>query len=250
MTETWQEFTLPSKMQGAGGGRHPSFEQLAGRLVHILPTGREDNVTTDFKKTPHTRLSCDLTFFDGPEIGVVTGKDGQVKAQLTPAVQPGQTMTGRFVNQDWFVSRLKDKVGQPGFPGIVGVLFKGKSDKGNDLWMLQDPSPQQLESVKAWFMWKASNPGQGVYTPSAPVTAPPAPAFSAAPMQQQAPAAYAAPAAAPFAQPQQVPAATPFAAPPAAPAPYAAPAQPAAAPVAQPGAEQPQAPSGVQPWQR
>lgn len=234
MTETWQEFTLPSRMQGSGGGRHPSMQQLVGRLVHILPTGREDNVTTEYKKTPHTRLSCDLTFFDGDPITAVLDKSGQVKSQLTPPVQPGQTMQGRFVNQEWFVSRLKDKVGTPGFPGIVGVMHKGKSDRGNDLWQLTDPTPQQLETVKAWFMWKASNPGQGVYVPAAPAQAPPvAPAFSA---PAQAPAAGYAPApGAPFAQPA---AAAPFAQP-------AAPVQ--AAP--QPGAEQ-QAPAGVPPWQR
>jgi hypothetical protein len=246
MTETWQEFTLPSALPGGGGGTYPALAQYAGRLLHMLPTSREDNVTTQMKPKPHVRLMVDITFFDGAPIDRVLDKSGQTKAQLSPPLNAGETLKGMFVNQEWFTARLKDHVGEPGFPGIVGVLATVPT-KGNPMWMLSDPTPQQLETVKGWFMWKASNPGAGVYVPAAPVqappgiAAPPAPAFSA----PQPAAGYAPAPGAPFAQP---PAATPFAA--AAPAPYAPPAAPAA-PAAQPGAEQlQQAPAGVPPWQR
>jgi len=218
MTEmTFDDFQRPSEIPGGGGGATPSFAQMEGRLVHIYPTARTDNVTSDYRKEPHTRLTVEMTFLDGTPIDRVLLKDGKVKEMLTPPIQPGQTMTGKWINYDWFTSRIADKVGQPGFPGIVGILHKGKSPKsGNDLWMLNDPTPQQMEQIKSWWTWKQQQPpGSTNYVPAPP--APPIPV--AAPAQQYAPA------------PQQP--ASPF-----------APQQPAAAPV---GSWQPTMPPGVQP---
>lgn len=281
---TLDDFQMPSEMPG-GGGSHPSMAQLSGRLVWILPTGREDNVTTDLQPTPHTRLTVELAFLDGAPISTVLDKQGQIKSTFTPPVQPGQVMTGRFMNQSWFVSRLKDKVGQVGFPGIVGVL-KQIPGKRNPLWALGDPTPEQMAQARQWFSWKQSQaPGAANYVP-----APPAPPVPTAFVQQQPPAQYAQPAApqapqSPFAQPpaQYAPqpgyapaAAGPMATPAGYPAPGVppqqptAPVQPPAAPpmgqwapqvpagaqvVSQP--EQPPAPApaaqpgpGVPPWQR
>ena len=91
---SFQDFQRPSEIAG-GGGKHPTFAQLAGRLVWIFPTAREDNVTTPLRTKPHTKITADLAFLDGPPIDVViNGKDGS-QSPLTPPVQPGQVQSGR-----------------------------------------------------------------------------------------------------------------------------------------------------------
>lgn len=221
MTENmaFEDFALPSALPGGGGTKLPGLTQLKGRLVHIFPTAVEHGVTSELKKDPHTRLTCDVTFLDGDPIGAVVNGLTQQATPLTPPIQPGQTMVGLWISQAWFVSRLKTRVGQPGFPGIVGVVGSQPSGKGAPMVDLKDPTPAQLEVVKGWFAWKNANPGQGVYVPAAPVAAP----------AVQVPAPVAAPALA-YAQPapMQVPAFVPPVQQAAAPQPVA---QPASAPL-------------------
>ena len=202
-TMPFEDFDAPSALPG-GGGSHPSMAQLKGRLVHIMPTGREDGVTTDLQPTPHTRLTVELTFLDGAPIEHVLNKQGQVTSTFTPPVQPGQVMTGRFMNQSWFVTRLKDRIGQPGFPGIVGVVAQIPG-KRNPLWALTDPTPQQMDAVRQWFAWRNEQGAAAHYVPAppAPPVAAPAPAYAApAPAQTPAPQTVASP----FAQPAPTPA--------------------------------------------
>lgn len=212
----YEDFALPSALPGGGGTKLPGLSQLKGRLVHVFPTAVEHGVTSELKKDPHTRLTCDITFLTGDPIGAVVNGLTQVATPLTPAVQPGQTMVGIWISQAWFVSRLKAKVGQPGFPGIIGIVGAEPTGKGAPMVVLTDPSPAQVEQVKAWFAWKNQNPGQGVYVPAAPVAQVGVPAASAtmayAPPVQQAPSA---PMPNPFAQPvaQPAPAAAPTGAP-------------------------------------
>lgn len=180
---TYDDFTLPSQLPSSGGGGYPSFAQLSGRLLHILPRGRQDNVVTAKQSTPHTRLTCDVTFLDGPAIPAIIDQTGG-QEPLTPPIGPGQVMRDMFMSQKWFVSRLGDKVGVPGFPGIVGVLAT-ETVKGNPMWRLSDPTPEQLAQVKQWFAWRMQQGDAAYYRPD-PVQATPAAAPN--PFAQQAPA--------------------------------------------------------------
>ncbi len=198
----YEDFSNPSEMS-AGGGAHPSLAQLSGRLVWLLPTAREDGVTTERKTKPHTKLTCDAAFLTGDPIDRVVRKDGTVSAELDPPVQPGQIMVGRWVNQEWIVNRLRDRVGQPGFPGMIGIVTLSTVKGGNTMWVLSDPSPDDMNRAKAWFAWMRSQPDHATrYVPNAQPVAPPAqpPASPFAPQ--------AAPSAPPFAAPA-APAATP-----------------------------------------
>lgn len=223
----YEDFALPSALPG-GGTKLPGMHQLRGRLIHMFPTAVEHGVTSELKKDPHTRLTCDVTFLDGdPIAAIVNGATQQVTQALNPPVMPGQTMVGMWISQAWFVSRLERKIGQPGFPGIVGIVGSQPSGQGAPMTILTDPTPAQLEQVKAWFAWKNANPGQGVYVPAAPVpqAVAPAPVYAQSvpaqpafvpPVAQPAPVQQA-PVPNPFAQPQPaaqpVPAAAPTGAP-------------------------------------
>lgn len=243
----FEGFTLPSQASATAGvgAKYPSLAQLSGRLLHILPTGIAYNTTTPLRKDPHTRLTVDLTFFDGPPINTVLNKSGQVVAQLTPPIQPGQTQPGRFLNQTWFVRRMEGRVNKPGYTGMIGRLTQIPGASGNTIWALEDPTPAEIEKLNAWWAWKQANHGAGIYVP-APVEQSAAQPFAqpqsqpmAAPMPQQAPAPN------PFAQPQAQPAPAPAVAQ-SAPNPFA---QPAPAPaVAQPAAQQAPAASPF-PWE-
>jgi len=230
----FEGFTLPSQASATAGigAKYPSLAQLSGRLLHILPTGITHNTTTPLKKDPHTRLTVDLTFFDGPPIDMVLNKSGQAVAPLTPPIQPGQTQPGRFLNQTWFVRRMEGRVNKPGYTGMIGRLTQIPGTSGNTIWALEDPTPAEIEKLNAWWAWKQANPGAGIYMP-APVeqsAAQPMAQPMAAPMPQQAPAPN------PFAQPQaqSAPAPNPFAQPQAQSAPAPAVAQSAPNPFAQP----------------
>jgi hypothetical protein len=235
----FEDFQQPSTISGGGGSAHPTFAQLIGRLVWIYPTTREDNVTTPKRVRPHTKVTCDLAFLSGGPIDAVINGETGAATPLTPPVQPGQVMVGRWVNQDWFANRLKDKVGVPGFPGIVGIVGQGRGKTGNMFYQLTDPSPEQMAQVRQWFTWKNSQPAGSVNYVPAPVAPPVAP-----PVQ--------------YAQPVQatpVPQGSPFAPAARAPAP-AGPWQPTMPPgmtPATPAATVPAAPQPgpeVPPWQR
>jgi hypothetical protein len=229
----YEDFALPSALPGGGGTKLPGLTQLKGRLVHVMPTAVEHGVTSELKKEPHTRLTCDVTFLDGDPIGAVVNGLTQVATPLTPPVMPGQTMQGLWISQAWFVSRLKGRVGQLGFPGIIGVVGSQPTGKGAPMIILTDPTPAQVETVKGWFAWKNANPGQGIYVPAAPAT----PVTPPVAFAQPAPVAQAAPAAAPL----------PYGGSPAQPV---APANPFAQPVAPPAAPAPATGAPVPPWQQ
>ena len=229
---SYGEFEKPSEMQGASFGARPALAQMRDRLVHIRPTGREDNVPSkEAGKPPYTRLTCDVTFLSGDPITNVVDRFGAVTAQLDPPVQAGQIMSETFISQGWFVSRLKEKVGAPGFPGVVGILAMEKTKSGSMMWMLRDPSPEQMAQVKQWFVWAMANRSQALYVANISPQ-PPAGAASPVPGQPASPFV-AAPAGSPFAP-------TPAAAP--------TPAVPAAspAPAAPVGPWQPTLPPGMQ----
>ena len=191
------EFEKPSEMQGASFGARPAFAQMRDRLVHIRPTGREDNVPSkEAGRPPYTRLTCDVTFLSGDPITNVVDRFGAVTAQLDPPVQAGQIMPETFISQGWFVSRLKEKVGVPGFPGVVGVLSMEKTKSGNMMWMLRDPSPEQMAQVKQWFVWAMANRSQALYVANTP---PQPPAGAASPVPGQPASPFAAPAGSSFA---------------------------------------------------
>ena len=242
MTEmAFEDFVLPSETSGGDGGNYPSLKQYAGRLVHILPVTVKFNATSPLRKDPHTLLTVDMTFFDGDPITVVLDKNGRPKAQIDPPLTAGVTQQGRFMNQTWFTKRLADKAGRPGYPGMIGRLTSEPTDSGNDMWMLSDPTPAEVETIKRWWAWKQANPGQGIYTPT-PVAQPvQQPQYVQPAQPQYAPQQYAQPAQPQYAQPAAP--ASPFA-PAAAPAPQYA--QPVPAQPASPFAPQPAAPAD--PW--
>jgi hypothetical protein len=241
---SFEDFGKPSEMQGTGFGARPALAQMKGRLVHIRPTGREDNIPSkEAGKPPYTRLTCDVTFLSGEPIPVVLDKFGTVSAQIDPPVQAGQIMPETFVSQGWFVSRLKDKVGVPGFPGVLGILDLEKQKSGNSMWIMRDPTPEQMATAKQWFAWAMADRSRALYVPAAPApqVAPVTPPVQYA---QQAPAS--APAGSPFAQPAAAPApATGGTWQPSLPPGISPTATPVAAapPAAQPGPD-------VPPWQR
>jgi hypothetical protein len=187
---SYEDFALPSALPGGSGGAWPALAQYNRRLVHIMPVEREDGVTTQLKQRPHTRLKVDITFFDGPAIAEVVSQNGTVTAQMTPPLGAGQTLQGLYMNQEWFVARLKDRIRQPGFPGIIGVMSETPSGKGSNMRVLADPTPAQVETIRTWFAWKNANPGVGVYTPelAPPVAAPPV-TYAAPPVAPQQPVA-------------------------------------------------------------
>jgi hypothetical protein len=231
MTEIpFDEFVLPSETSGGSGGNYPSLGQLQGRLVHILPVTVKYNATSPLRKDPHTQITVDLTFFDGEPITVVLDKNGRSKSQVDPPLTAGVTQQGRFMNQSWFTKRLADKAGRPGYPGMIGRISSEPTDSGNDMWMLSDPTPAEIETIKRWWAWKNANPGAGVYVPNpqtqpqytqAPGRPPVQPQYAPAPAQPQYAPAPAQPQYAPApAQPQYAPAqpapADPWTVPPAA----------------------------------
>lgn len=205
------DFQKPSEL--GGGGPRPTLTQLLGRLVHIFPTRIDEGVTSPLKATPHTRAVCDVTFLDGPAIGEVLNKHGQISATLTPAVQAGQVMTDVWLSQGWFASRLAKSFNKPGWPGLLGVVGKqaipGKADP---MFVLLDPTPAQADLAKGWFQ-QVYITGANRYEPApvAPVGAPPVqPAYATSPPAPASPwAPGAAPAQAPAAPPVQPAAALP-----------------------------------------
>jgi hypothetical protein len=195
MTEmAMSDFAMPSTFGGGAG--HPSFAQLEGRVVWFLPLSRDDNATSELKKEPHTRLCCDVAFLTGAPIDAALRQSGEIKLKFDPPIKPGQVWRHDWINQSWFTMRLKDKVGVPGFPGMIGVMTMGRSKAGNQMWMLADPSAEQLADATAWFRARQQSPGDFAYIP-APPPVPVATPFT------QAPAAtgpWAPQAASPFAQ--------------------------------------------------
>lgn len=181
-------FQAPSEMD-AGGGPRPALAQMQGRLLHIFPTGITEGATSTLKPEPHTRMTCDVTFLDGAPIGQVLNKLGAVTAVLTPPIEAGVVVGDFWINQGWFVNRLKRYAGQAGWPGLLGVLGTQPSKSGSPMWVLLDPSPQQMEQAKVWFAQVYAT-GANRYAP-APVQQVGAPA--PAPQYATAPAAPASP---------------------------------------------------------
>jgi hypothetical protein len=194
MTEmSFDDFAAPSSLSGGGDGyKRPALSQLSGRLLHVFPTLREDNCVTTYQPTPHTRITAELTFLDGDPIDRVIDKNGTVTAMMSPMVNPGQVMSGYWLNQKWLVNRLKDRVGQPGFPGMVGVLTHERGKSGNSYWALRDPSEAQMNAVRQWFKWRRQQGDFALYVPDPDPVEAQAPAaapnlFGGAPAQAPAP---------------------------------------------------------------
>lgn len=143
-------FPLPSEMEG-GGGPRPALAQMQGRLLHVFPTGITEGVTSSLRPEPHTRVTCDVTFLDGPPIGQVLNKFGATTAVLTPPIEAGVVVGNFWISQGWLVNRLRPGYGQPGWPGLLGVLATRSTKSGGQMWVLTDPSPQQMEQAKSWF---------------------------------------------------------------------------------------------------
>lgn len=204
-TMPFDGFQAPSEM--GGGGPRPSLAQLQGRLLHIFPTDIAEGVTSTLKPEPHTRMTCDVTFLDGPPIGQVLNKLGAVTAVLTPPIEAGTVVSDFWINQGWFVNRLKRNFGHAGWPGLLGVLGTQPSKNGgNPMWCLLDPTIQQAEQAKAWFQQVyVTGANRYVPAPVAQLGAPTAqPAYAAAPPAPASPWA-------PGVAPAQVPAAAPVA---------------------------------------
>lgn len=147
---TYNDFELPSETASGDGGSFPAVAQLQGRLLHVFPTRVERAIVTKNRATPHDRLTCDVTFLDGPPIVEKISQDGD-RTPFDAPINPGETMRGMYLSQSWFVSRLANRVGEPGFPGMVGVLNRVNLPNGRRMWMLDDPSREQLQSAVAWF---------------------------------------------------------------------------------------------------
>jgi hypothetical protein len=234
----FEAFAVPSSIPAPTAGGFPALAQLKGRLLHIRPTGRQDDVTTPKQPTPHTRLTCEVTFLDGAPITERTDQMGNV-VPFTPPIMPGQVMVDMFVSQSYFVRRLKDKVGMPGYPGMVGILGQ-EPVRGNLMWNMADPSPAQMNQLGQWFAWRNQQGAAAHYVPAPVQVAPPvAPPVAYAP-QVPAPA----PVGSPFAQPAPVAAPAPVGSwTPTLPPGMAPATAPVAAPAPQPGPD-------VPPWQR
>lgn len=178
MTEILQGFSTPADMPAYT--KWPSMAQLlAGNALLVFkPISRQDDVVTDKQPQPHTVLRCDVTVLkiDAP-ITVVLDQHNQITAQLETPVTSGTTMQGFTTSHGWFVTRLKERCHDTGWPGIVGRLGQYKTAKGMG-WCLTDPTPAELEMAGKWLAWKRQQPQAS--TPTAP-----------APQAVQAPAAVA-----------------------------------------------------------
>ncbi len=162
-------FTTPSEAKTQRDPA-PAIAQLIGRLLVVrgthLETFKEDvqKLQPDGSKiTVKEEIDkqiADVTFLTGDAIGVVLDKVGQVTKQLDPPMRPGETRS--MILGGWFKSACKDRMGNPGWPGLCGVLTFGKPypRAKNDMWYLTDPSPEQSAQAAKWLAWKRQHDAQ------------------------------------------------------------------------------------------
>jgi hypothetical protein len=148
-----EDFQNPSELASAGSGNYPALSQLRGRLLWVKPILRKDNQASIQRPEPHTVMVCDMAFLDGPAIAHRLDKDGDIHATFDEPVNPGDVIRGMYFSQGWFVSRLKDRAGDPTFPGLVGILGKAPARTGQ-MWVLTDPSPAQMTQLRTWAAWQ------------------------------------------------------------------------------------------------
>ena len=147
--DTFGDFNKPSELRG--GGRFPKMEQLKGRLCVFEATAAEHDVTTELNKTPHTRLTCNVTFLDGPAIATVIDKDGDVVHTFDTPIACGDVMEGMFVSAAWFTSRLAKTAGTG--VRVLGRVVKLPARKAGGFkpWGLSDPLAGDLDRGQKWL---------------------------------------------------------------------------------------------------
>lgn len=155
MTEIMEGFTLPSET-AITYDKTPAIAQLIGRLLVVRGHSvvqvidKSENSKTYGQKIP--KLQAEVTFLDGPAIGVILDKHNQVKEQLDPPMGPGETR--KMLVGGWFKTRLEKHIGNPGYPGIVGVLYIQPLDGGATMWALKDPTSEQMQAANNWLKWR------------------------------------------------------------------------------------------------
>ncbi len=177
----------------------PAIAQLIGRLMvvrglQILKLKNTQQGSKNFGEIEE-KLLAEVTFLTGEPIGVKLDKHGQVKEVLDPPMKPFETR--KMIVGGWFKSRSTDKMANPGWPGLAGILGTEDIGGGQSMWRLYDYTPEQATQLTNWLKWKrqqdaakqAAGP-QGIATPGpqpAPAAAPvPAPAPQPAPVSAAA----------------------------------------------------------------
>lgn len=200
MTEIMEGFTLPSET-AITYDKTPAIAQLIGRLLvvrgHSIVQVKDTSEQSKTFGQMIPKLQAEVTFLDGPAIGVILDKHNQVKEQLDPPMGPGETR--KMLVGGWFKTRLEKHIGNPGYPGIVGVLRNTSLSGGRTMWELTDPNPEQLQAAAAWLKWRrAEDAKKAAETPAwqqnqqatqqAATPAPSTPAPAANPAASTAPA--------------------------------------------------------------
>jgi hypothetical protein len=205
-----QGFQKPSDVKLPDLKKWPSLQQLIGRLLVVRPIeiGQLKDMSSEAAIAAGKMkdvIFCDVTFLTGSPIAVVLDKMQQVTQQLDPPVSVGMTMDRYIIGQAWFMRRLKDKVGEPGYPGLLGVL--GTQKFGTNVgWVLLEPSDEHLALAGKWQVHAARQRSAAVAASNPMVVSAPAPAPAPAPAEPWSP-----PVAAPIADPWAEQAAAPVA---------------------------------------
>ncbi len=169
----------------------PAIVQLRGRLLVVrgtkVVTVKNINASQPGQPPKVEKLQAEVAFLDGAEIGVLLDKHGQIKKQLDPPMRPGETRT--MLVGGWFKQRSpEDKMANPGWPGLCGVLGTEDIGNGQTMWRLFDPSPEQQQQAAKWLAWKRQQDAQkAAQNPMQRATA--TPPAATAPVPQAAPAA-------------------------------------------------------------
>lgn len=181
MTEIPQGFITPSSTN-ITIKPSPAIAQLAGRLVVVKPQEvREfENTNKDSKNfgKMEEKMLADVTFLDGDPISVVLDQFGQVTKQLDEPISRGVTMERKIMPGFFLRKQFRALIGNAGHPGTCGRLKRVKTKEGS-MWILEDPTPEELKQAGKWWAWKQqqaptapSFAPQSATTPAPPVTPP------------------------------------------------------------------------------
>lgn len=170
MTEIPQGFITPSSTNLVIKPT-PAIAQLAGRLVVVKPQEVRDfkNENKDSKNfgEMEPKMLADVTFLDGEPISVVLDQFGQVTKQLDEPLRAGMTMERKIMPGFFLRKQFKELIGNASHPGTCGRLKRVKTKEGS-MWILEDPTPEELQAAGKWWAWKQQ---QAPITPSfAPTT--------------------------------------------------------------------------------
>lgn len=204
MTEIMEGFQLPSET-AITYDKTPAIAQLVGRLLvvrgHSMVKVKDNSETSKTFGQLIDKLQAEVTFLDGPAIGVLLDKHNQVKEQLDPPMGPGETR--KMLVGGWFKTRLEKHIGNPGYPGIVGVLRSTPLQGGRTMWELTDPTPEQMQAANNWLKWRrAEDAKRAAETPAWQTQEQPQQTAPSTPAPASNPAASTAPATAPWAAQQ------------------------------------------------